>query len=97
MYDIWIKEEIEHEYSENSIPELYRFVYLYDDNNCSLAIRVYDEENEWKFVFDKDSEIIHFPTKWIYPKSNIEEFLNENNKEFTIPKIKEKYPPKKEV
>lgn len=94
MYDIGIKEEPEHEYNEDSVPDMYRYVYLDDGKTNRLAIRVYDPDCEWKFVFEGDRPAIHFPKKWSYADEKMVQFFDEHNEEFTVVNMMKKYPPK---
>ena len=71
LLDIGIKDEPEHPYNEDSLPDFYRYVYLNDATKGSLAMRVPDPDCCWKFVFDKESEPVHFPKTWQYVRSNI--------------------------
>lgn len=102
-YDIGVEKEEKHPYNRDSLPEMYRLVYLEDSvtNKQALACRVYDADCGWKFVYADDdifsdnitTAYIHFPTSWKYPTSKINMYLNEISKNFTIENIKKKYPP----
>ena len=93
MYDIGIKEEPYHEYSAESLPDMYRYVYLADDTSVALAVRVFDKNSGWKFVFQEPNWELNFPTKWKYLESNIEEYVNKTHDGFSIEEIRKKYPP----
>ena len=95
LFDIGIEEEKYHPFTEDSLPDLYRYVYLEDERNSCLAIRVEDQNSGWRFVYEESDRVVHFPVKWMYPKSNIVSFLDVHNKEkgFTVEQIKQKYPP----
>jgi hypothetical protein len=95
MYSIGIEEEKEHTLSTSSLPALYRYVYLSDDDgNQQLAIRVLDEGHS-KFIYENrdgnDKDI--YPTKWQYPNKKIDKFLRKEfrDKDFNPYKLKKKY------
>ena len=92
---IGIKEELPHPFAKDSLPELYRYVYLSNGERDCLAMRVEDPECGWRFVYDKPDHVIHFPTQWVYAESNIVAYFDKHNIErgFTTEQIKKKYPP----
>lgn len=98
-YEIGITPEFTHPYSINSLPDLYRYVYLnFDDiklgiHRQSLACRVYDKNENWKFIYPKDNYPIPLPTSWEYVKSNAAESIDDRYKNFSMEWIKEHYPP----
>ena len=95
IFEIGVKQEKEQEYSSDNLPMFYRYVYLQDDrkkhNYQVLAIRVFDAESGFKYIYgDGTPEIIDFPTKFLYPTTSIEKFLDTKN--FTVKRALEKYP-----
>ena len=101
MLDIGIEEEEEHICTNSDLPEFFRYVYLYGVDSdgfeeSATVVRVPVGDN-WKFVYEDKSRIIHFPEKWKYCKSNIQEFINnthvKKNSDFAIEKLKETYKP----
>lgn len=101
LYDIGIEEEPKYDYGFNSIPEMYRYVYLYIDDEkegvhkSALAVRVYDKDSGWKFITE-DGIPFNVPQTWQYPASNIDKFINSDSGQshinFGMAKIIESYP-----
>ena len=79
MFDIGVEEEPLHFWCPDDLPEMYRYFYLIDeDGHTALAMRAGDEENGWRVVFEEQQEAVHFPAKWQYPKSTVDEALRAN-------------------
>ena len=97
-YNIGIETESEHEWSPKDMPELYKYFQLagFDDRGqmaYSTAVRVPDGDG-WKLVYEKCDTEIRFPKTWEYFNSKLQKFINDNNEDFSIEKIKEMYPEK---
>ena len=97
-YNIGIETESEHEWSPKDMPELYKYFQLagFDDRGqmtYSTAVRVPDGDG-WKLIYEKDDTEIRFPKTWEYFNSKLQKFINDNNEDFSIEKIKEMYPEK---
>lgn len=81
LLDVGIEEETMYKFERDNLPEMYRYVYLYVDDentqthNCTLAVRVYDEDSGWKFIFKGGNPVI-CPTSWKYPNSKIDKFID---------------------
>lgn len=86
------------EFNINSLPDMYKYVYLHKGEVCDndyevgLAVRVFDKVNGWKFVFEK--ETVSNPTEWEYPYESLYKFIEDEKKEtdFSIEALLEKYP-----
>lgn len=84
-------------YSEKSLPDMYRYVYLFDEdgNNC-LAMRVYDQDCDWKLIYEPESvKRLHCPVRWMYPGKTVEEKMRSGeiiDESFSIGAILNKYP-----
>ena len=97
MLDIGIDEPQMQNYADYNLPDMYRYVYLFDDDghDC-LAMRVYDKDSDWKFVYDPDStNHIHCPIQWMYPDSKMEESMRIGEtvvESFSLGAILNKYP-----
>lgn len=85
----------------NNLPDFYRYVYISSDTDDqykrdALAVRVPDNKLGWKFIYEDNSRELHFPNKWQYCNDKIAEFIDNNNKSFTLNELKEKYSLNKE-
>lgn len=94
MMDIGIEEEEIKELSKDSLPELYKYVYIQDkDGNNALAVRVEDDDSGWKFVYEDIEKKGLIPVNWKYPNTKIREFIKNKNIEgkFSLDTLKDKY------
>lgn len=94
MRDIGITEPEENILSAENLPDLYRYVYLSNDKQTVLAVRVEDEDSGWKFVYESPDKVI-YPTKWQYLNSKIGAFVKKTNKgkKLDLEALKSKYKP----
>ena len=91
MYDIGIEPQYPQNYSKDNLPDMYRYVYLEEGLNQVLAVRVYDNNTGWRYIYENsDREIVDVPEKFIYPTSKIDEFINSGK--FSYKKIITDYP-----
>jgi hypothetical protein len=80
MMDIGIVESEEKEISDDSLPELYRYVYLnHKNNDQSLAVRVEDPDSGWKWIYEDKDDRGKLPISWKYPNSKLNSFIKEQN------------------
>jgi len=96
MLNIGIEEPEKVEISDENLPDLYRYVYLYfKDNRSSLAIRVKDNDSGWKWIYEdeKDENKGKLPISWKYPNSKIDKFIMRKHPEdrFNVERLKEKF------
>ena len=57
MMDIGIEEEETKELSNDSLPELYKYVYIKDKNeNMALVVRVEDKDSGWKWIYEDEEK-----------------------------------------
>lgn len=94
MRNIGIAEPEENILSAENLPDLYRYVYLSNDKQTVLAVRVEDEDSGWKFVYESPDKVI-YPTKWQYLNSKIGAFVKKTNKgkKLDLEALKSKYKP----
>lgn len=94
MRNIGIAEPEENILSAENLPDLYRYVYLSNDKQTVLAVRVEDEDSGWKFVYESPDKVI-YPTKWQYLNSKIGAFVKKRNKgkKLDLEALKSKYKP----
>ena len=92
MMDIGIEEPEEHVFSNDCMPDLYRYVFIGDGKREILAVLVDDPVSGWRMIVESNDDRIE-PKRWKYPNSNLENFLKKENKgkEFDVNILKEKY------
>lgn len=79
LRDIGITEPEENTLSADNLPELYKYVYVSNEKQIALAVRVEDEDSAWKFVYESPEKAI-YPIKWQYLNQKINEFVKKENK-----------------
>ena len=106
MYDVGVDDEPEHEWKKDDLPEFYRYVQLTETDadgvpDYCTAVRVPDPKQSWTLIFespaeDGETKVFHFPEKWSYFNSKISGFIEErnerNNPDFTLRRLKERFP-----
>ena len=91
MYDIGIEPQYPQKYSKDNLPDMYRYVYLEEGFNQVLAVRVYDSNTGWRWIYEStDRDFVDVPETFVYPTSKIDEFINSGK--FSYKKILKEYP-----
>lgn len=94
MMDIGIEEEETKELTKDSLPELYKYVYIKDKaENMALAVRVEDKDSGWKWIYEDEDKKGMIPICWEYPNVKISNFILERHKDdsFNLSSLKNKF------
>jgi len=94
MYGIGVEESEIVSLSDNELPDLYRYVYLFFQNDDqTLAVRVEDLDSGWKWICQDEDLKGKIPVFWKYPNKKINSFImeTEKNGKMDIEEIKRKH------